>query len=291
MATDGIDVSYWQGTIDWDKVKANGIEFAILRCGYGSSGVDTSFERNVRECERVGIPWGAYYFCYARSEADARRELANCLRILGDKKPLYPVYYDLEDDATIGSQSDASILRIARLFADGIKNAGFWAGIYASVYWFQTRLTDPWYDTQAKWVAEYNDVNTYNKPYGIWQYTSTGIVNGINGYTDLNYGYVNYPELIRHKNSEPQYIGGNDMARGYFQKGDVNEGVYAYKQLLLSLRKAKIITQGVDNNNIFGDGTEIATRQVQTAARIEVDGLAGPRTIRACYILLLNKIC
>ena len=66
MATDGIDVSYWQGTIDWDKVKANGIEFAILRCGYGSSGVDTSFERNVRECERVGIPWGAYYFCYAR---------------------------------------------------------------------------------------------------------------------------------------------------------------------------------------------------------------------------------
>lgn len=291
MATDGIDVSYWQGTIDWDKVKANGIEFAILRCGFGSTGVDTSFERNVRECERVGIPWGAYYFCYARSESDARRELANCLRILGDKKPLYPVYYDLEDDATIGSQSDDTILRIAKIFVNGIKDAGFWPGIYASVYWFQTRLTDPWYDTKSKWVAEYNDVNTYNKPYGIWQYTSTGIVNGINGYTDLNYGYVNYPELIRHKKSEPQYIGGNDMTRGYFQKGDANEGVYAYKQLLLSLRKAKIITQGVDDNNIFGDGTEVATRQVQTAARIEVDGLAGPRTIRACYILLLNKIC
>ena len=88
----------------------------------------------------------------------------------------------------------------------------------------------------------------------------------------------------------PKTIGGNDMTRGYFKKGDKNEGVYAYKQLLIALKKAGIITQGVDNNNSFGDGTVTATKQVQKAAKIEQDGFAGPITIRACYSLLSKKI-
>ena len=83
----------------------------------------------------------------------------------------------------------------------------------------------------------------------------------------------------------PLEIGGNDMTRGYFRVGDRNEGVYAYKQQLMLLKKKGIISQGVDNNEIFGAGTRTATKQVQKAAKIEVDGLAGPQTIRACYLL------
>lgn len=83
----------------------------------------------------------------------------------------------------------------------------------------------------------------------------------------------------------PSEIGGNDMTRGYFQVGDRNEGVYAYKQQLMLLKKKGIISQGVDNNNIFGAGTRTATKQVQKAAGITTDGLAGPQTIRACYML------
>lgn len=83
----------------------------------------------------------------------------------------------------------------------------------------------------------------------------------------------------------PSEIGGNDMTRGYFQVGDRNEGVYVYKQMLMLLKKKGIITQGVDNNNIFGAGTRTATMQVQKAAGITVDGLAGAQTIRACYVL------
>lgn len=83
----------------------------------------------------------------------------------------------------------------------------------------------------------------------------------------------------------PSDVGGNDMTRGYFQVGDRNEGVYAYKQLLIMLKKKGIISQGVDNNNIFGAGTRTATMQVQRAAGITVDGLAGAQTIRACYVL------
>ena len=292
MAIKGVDVSFWQKAINWDKVKASGIKFAIIRCGYGDGGVDSYFERNVRECERVGIPWGAYYFSYAESVDEAKRELDNCLKLLKGKKPQYPVYYDLEDEATTGSQSNRTILQMAKTFVEGIEKAGYWAGIYANTNWFNTRLTDVWYDKKAKWVAQYNDKNTYKKPYGIWQYTSSGKVNGIDGNTDLNYGYVDYPALIDPKkpNIESQNIGGNDMTRGYFKKGDANEGVYAYKQLLISLKKAKVITQVVDDNNICGDGTLEATKQVERAAKIEVDGLAGSRTIRACYILLVNKI-
>lgn len=299
MATKGVDVSYWQKTIDWNKVKADGIKFAIIRCGYGNGGVDSYFERNVKECERVGIPWGAYYFSYAESVEEAKRELDNCLKLLKGKNPSYPVYYDLEDEATTGSQSNSTILKMAKVFIDGIEQAGYWAGIYANTNWFNTRLTDSWYDKKAKWVAQYNDKNTYKKSYGIWQYTSSGKVKGIDGNTDLNYGYVDYPALINGKKPDPtpeidipksKNIGGNDMTRGYFRKGDANEGVYAYKQLLISLKKAKVITQGVDDNNIFGDGTVEATKQVQRAAKIEVDGLAGSRTIRACYVLLVGKI-
>ena len=299
MATKGVDVSYWQKDIDWEKVKTDGIKFAIIRCGYGNGGVDSYFEQNVHECERVGLPWGAYYFSYAESDADAQKELNGCLKLLKGKKPLYPVYYDLEDEATTGSRSNSEILKMAKIFVNGIEKAGYWAGIYANTNWFNTRLTDPWYDKKAKWVAQYNDVNTYKKSYGIWQYTSSGRVKGIDGNTDLNYGYVDYPSLIEQKKPDKkpsetipksQNIGGNDMTRGYFQKGDANEGVYAYKQLLISLKKAKIINQSVDDNNIFGDGTLEATKQVQRAAKITVDGLAGSRTIRACYVLLVSKI-
>lgn len=83
----------------------------------------------------------------------------------------------------------------------------------------------------------------------------------------------------------PSDVGGNDMTRGYFQVGDRNEGVYSYKQQLMLLKKKGIIKQGVDNNNVFGAGTVEATKQVQRAAKLEVDGLAGPQTIRACYVL------
>lgn len=302
MATKGIDVSYWQNNINWDKVKADGVQFAIFRCSYNKNGTDSFFERNVRECERVGIPWGAYHFSYATSVDEAKQELATCLKQLKGKKPSFPIYYDLEDESTTGSCSKSTILAMAKVFVEGLEKAGYWAGIYANLNWFNNRLTDKWYDTKAKWIAQYNDRCTYKKSYGMWQYTSSGKVNGINGNVDMNYCYVDYPSKIKgtsttnttHNNSsqteKTQNLGGNDMTRGYFKKGDANEGVYIYKQMLILLKSAGIITQGVDDNNKFGNGTETATKQVQKAAGITVDGLAGAKTLSACRKLLSKKI-
>lgn len=120
---------------------------------------------------------------------------------------------------------------------------------------------------------------------------NTDIKRKVFGYAIAD-GVAKYLEVTLPKDtsSQNQGIGGNEMTRGYFKEGDKNEGVYAYKQLLIALKKAEIITQGVDDNNIFGSGTVNATKQVQRAAKLEVDGLAGARTIRACYVLLAGKI-
>lgn len=294
MSIKGIDVSYWQGkNIDWNKVKADGVKFAILRCGYSLSGVDSTFERNVKECERVGIPWGAYYFSYAESVKEAEKELANCLKIIKGKKPSYPIYYDLEDEATTGRQSKATILAMSKIFVEGLEKAGYWAGIYANLNWFNSRLTDAWYDKKAKWVAQYNDKCTYKKAYGMWQYTSSGKVNGISGKVDMNCCYVDYPAKIKGETAKPTNATVKIEAPNlsdYLKEGDKSLAVYSYKQLLALLEKKGIIAQGVDNNEIFGAGTKTATKQVQLAAGITVDGLAGPQTIRACYVLAANKI-
>ena len=290
MSIKGVDVSYWQGeNIDWNKVKADGVKFAILRCGYSLSGVDSTFERNVKECERVGIPWGAYYFSYAESVKEAEKELANCLKILKGKKPSYPIYYDLEDEATTGRQSKATILAMSKIFVEGLEKAGYWAGIYANLNWFNSRLTDAWYDKKAKWVAQYNDKCTYKKAYGMWQYTSSGKVNGISGKVDMNCCYVDYPAKIKGETAKPTNATVKIEAPNlsdYLKEGDKSLAVYSYKQLLALLKKKGIIAQGVDNNEIFGAGTRTATMQVQKAAGITVDGLAGAQTIRACYVLV-----
>ena len=116
------------------------------------------------------------------------------------------------------------------------------------------------------------------------------IADGVANYLGVKMPTKTTTQAEKTETIKSQDIRGNDMTRGYFKEGDKNEGVYAYKQLLIALKKAGIITQGVDDNNIFGSGTTAATKQVQKAAKLDVDGLAGARTIRACYVLLVGKI-
>lgn len=201
----GIDVSTHQGVIDWDKVKAAGVQFAILRCGYGSDIADqddAQFERNVAECERVGMPWGVYLYSYATSVDMAKSEAAHVLRLLGGRKPAYPVYLDLEDKAVAKCGKDL-IREMAQVFVAAIEKAGYVAGIYANKNWNVTYLTDVWYDLKPRWIAQYNDECTYTGEYGMWQYTSKGAVDGIVGNVDMNYAYVDYPAMTGKQTAKP----------------------------------------------------------------------------------------
>ena len=182
----GIDVSKHQGRIDWQKVKDSGIDFAILRCGYGGNYThqdDEYFLYNATECERLGIPYGVYLYSYAVSTAQAAGEAEHVLRLLQGRTLSYPVYLDMEDNSTLGSDHAA----IASTFCSRILAAGHPVGVYANLYWWNTYLTDPCFDNWHRWVAQYNSTCHYTDAYAMWQYSSGGTVPGINGRVDMNF--------------------------------------------------------------------------------------------------------
>lgn len=195
----GIDVSKHQGMIDWEAVKKDGIEFAILRCGYGNDEVaqdDEQFKRNADECTRLAIPFGVYLYSYATSVKAAESEANHVLRLIQGYKLSYPVYYDLEDENTTGVYSTGAIEMFASAFAEKIQAAGYKVGIYASKYWWVNHLPGTIYNQWERWVAQYNSECTYSGEYGMWQYGSAGKVLGIEGVVDVNICYKDYPALI-----------------------------------------------------------------------------------------------
>lgn len=193
----GIDVSYHNGDIDWAKVKAAGISFALLRCGYGNderNQDDIKFVKNVKGCEDNGIQYGVYLYSYAVDndkektlEDMARSEAEHVLRMIEEAgaKPTMPVYYDIEDKSQVGMTAK-QYGDMAEIFCNIVKNAGYKVGVYSNYYWWTNRLTDSRFDNWGKWVARYNNTSEYNKEYDIWQYTESGTVDGVGSGMDVN---------------------------------------------------------------------------------------------------------
>ena len=191
----GIDVSFAQGRVDWDKLKGN-IDFAILRCGFGNNQTDqddVQWARNVAECNRLGIPWGAYLYSYAESAADAGSEAAHVLRLIKGLKPAYPVYIDMEHDAAFKSRALSTA--ICKIFCDTVSAAGYTAGIYANKDWATNRLDMAQLAKYTFWLAQYSSKVTYTGKYDMWQYSSSGAAPGIVGRVDLNYCYKDFAAL------------------------------------------------------------------------------------------------
>ena len=192
----GIDVSEHQGRIDWEAVKASGIDFAILRVGFAAPSfegrVDYQFNRNISECERLGIPYGVYIYSYAWNDQQAADEAAMVISCLAGHNPRLPVYYDLEDNSIIANGRQAGIASRAQVFCNSISAAGYKPGIYANLNWFNNILTDPVFKSSAwdHWIAQYNWRCDYTGKYSFWQYASDGRVPGISGNVDMNYAYV-----------------------------------------------------------------------------------------------------
>ena len=192
MAIKGIDVSEFQRKIDWDKVKNDGIEFAILRVGFGmdiKSQDDKYIERNIEECERLGIPYGVYLFSYANTADKAKSEAEHTLRLIKGHKLAMGVWYDIEDNNTSGSVSKGTLTNIIETYCKKIKNAGYNVGIYASLSWLNSKIDNSVQEKYPIWVAQYYKECQYKKDYLIWQYASDGKVDGISGKVDMNYYY------------------------------------------------------------------------------------------------------
>lgn len=200
VAISGIDVSQWQGKIDWKQVKAAGVEFALIRAGYGDTlsypkQIDTQYEYNYAQCKRNSIPVGVYFYSYAMNEAEAKREAECCLALLKGKQFEYPIYYDVEEFDLFESGKTAEV---TRAFVKVLEDAGYWVGIYtyrAAMGYFPADIKDK----KAMAIAEYGAKLNYSGQYGIWQNSSTWYVNGINGRVDHDYCYVDYPKLIKER--------------------------------------------------------------------------------------------
>ena len=194
----GIDVSYAQGKIDWEKVKASGkVDFAILRAGYGReySQVDEQFARNYSECKRLGIPIGVYWYSYATTVAEAKQEARACLKVIAGKTFEYPVYFDIEEPSqfALGKKVCSDIVQA---FCDEIEKAGYYVGLYCSTHYLTNYISESVRNRYAIWCAQYNDSCTYRGNYGIWQ-SGTGKIYGIDGDCDIDHGYLDYPKIIK----------------------------------------------------------------------------------------------
>lgn len=193
----GIDVSKWQKEIDWDKVKNEGVDFAIIRCGYrgsvtGSLVQDPYFEQNIKGARAAGIKVGVYFFTQAVNEVEAVEEASMVISLVRDYELQYPVFIDTEGAGGNGRADSLNVeerTAVCEAFCTTVKNAGLEAGVYASRNWYNNKLTASTLESYAIWLAEYRSVPLYQGYYQMWQYTSKGKINGINDNVDLNVSY------------------------------------------------------------------------------------------------------
>lgn len=194
----GIDVSRWNEDIDWEEVARDGIEYAIIRCGYrgsssGSLIEDSKFKRNMMDAASAGIKVGVYFFSQAITEKEAIEEASMVDELCKYFYLEYPVFIDSESAGGDGRADDLSVeerTAITSAFCKTIKNAGYDVGIYASKNWFYDKLDMSKLESYNVWLAEYRDEPLYEGNYDMWQYTSKGNVNGVPTRVDLNISYL-----------------------------------------------------------------------------------------------------
>lgn len=193
----GIDVSQWNGNINWAKVAKSDVDYAIIRVGYGDNYTyqdDTYFKKNVQGCIDNKIPFGVYIYSYAVNTTMAKSEANHVLRLINGLKLDFPVYFDMEDNSQLNGTNSSTRGSIAKTFCNAITAKGYKVGIYANLNWWNNYLTDKAFNNSKwyKWVAQYNSQCDYKGTYQMWQSTDKGLIDGVSsacGYFDLNFWF------------------------------------------------------------------------------------------------------
>ena len=196
----GIDVSVHNGNIDWNKVKSAGIEFAILRAGFGrlEKQKDEKFEQNYAGAKAAGIPVGAYWYSYAMTPEEAELEADVFLKVIKGKQFEMPVYFDLEEKKQfdLGKEKVSAIMRA---FLEKVEKSGYFTGLYGSASSLTTHTADDIKSHYTIWLAHWVNQTNYSGAYAVWQYSEKGHVDGINGNVDLDICYKDFPTIIKGK--------------------------------------------------------------------------------------------
>ena len=195
--TKGIDISYCQKSVNWLQVDA---DFVIIKAGYGrySHQKDTMFESHYAGAKSRGIPVGAYWYSYAKTPEEAAQEAKACIEVLKGKKYEYPIYYDVEEPDVFKLGKD-KVSAIIRVFCEAMESAGYFVGLYGSYSSLTTWTAEDIRKRYAIWLAHWDvKKSPYSGAYGLWQY-KLGKAAGVSGDCDLDYGYVDYPTIIKAK--------------------------------------------------------------------------------------------
>lgn len=279
MKVTAIDVSYCQTGVDYNKVKNSGIDAVIIRAGFGKESYqkDSEFETHYKNAKKAGLAIGVYWYSYAYSVAEAKQEAKVCLECIKGKTLELPVYYDLEESGQ--TRLGMSLLtNIATTFCDEIKAGGYRAGVYSNLNWLNNYLDyERLRNKYSIWLAQWS--SSPSKTCDIWQNADNGRINGINGNVDTD--VIINKNIIKSK---------SEVKEEMIKKGLTNNAILAYKKQLLNLYNAGIIKTKVDSSAGFGDGTEKAVREVQTLAKIKVNGEVGVDTINATAKLMNNYV-
>jgi GH25 family lysozyme M1 (1,4-beta-N-acetylmuramidase) len=195
----GIDVSRYQGSINFNKVKADGIDFVMIRCGtgYGQKACkDIKFETYYKQAKAAGLKVGTYFYSYAATARQASFEASWMHSWIKDKQFEFPVVFDMEE-RSVAKLGRAKVSEIANAFCKTAEDSGYYVAIYSSKSWIESYYTEDILKKYDMWVAQWSSKCTYAGAYGMWQYTSTGSADGVNGGVDMNYAYKDYPAIIK----------------------------------------------------------------------------------------------
>lgn len=269
MAIKGIDVSEFQGFINWDKVKADGIEFAILKLGniydYDANYKDSKFETNYKNARAQGIKIGAYIYNYCNTVDTLKKGLEWAIGKLDGRKLDLPLYLDMEDK-DIQGETKASLTEQCNEFAKYVESKGYRAGVYANVNWLKNELNPNDFDKDISvWVAQYYKECQYTGKYDIWQYASNGKVSGISGNCDMNYLYNE--DIIKEsgstENTDKKSV--DELAQ------EVIDGKWGDGEA----RKKKLEDAGYNYNAVQNRVNEMLAKPKKSVAEVAKDVIAG----------------
>lgn len=209
----GIDVSRWQGSIDWAKVKSAGVQFVMIRLGFrgygdGSINLDPMADEYIRGCISEGIDWGVYFFTQATTQAEAKQEADFCIDWLKQKgyRPTYPICIDQEKSGAAGNAGRADKLtadqyrNVVRAFCKECESRSYYSIIYCSESWYKQyhALVAEDVASYDYWIAKWSEVKpNISRAFGIWQYSNNGTITGTTGRIDLNVSSKDYPQIIK----------------------------------------------------------------------------------------------
>ena len=265
----GIDVSKWNGTVDWNKVKASGIDYVIIRAGFGSSTVDPYFHSHIQGAINAGLEVGVYWFSYATSAAKAKIEAQKCIETISPYKDKisYPVFFDFEyDSVDYAVKQGVAITKdlatnMANTFLDYVESKGYVSGLYTNNDFGSRYFSKDLLSSSYLWIAQYSSVCTYPTPYMMWQYTDKGTIDGIGTSSNPKYFDMNYTFLKPSKTS-------TNTTKIDLSKGSVDEidsQVYTGEEIKPSVKvsyEGKELVLGKDYEVKYSNNISIGTAKV-----------------------------